>query len=254
MFLNLVVDNLRIKAHGGDVERVAVFQLGRIRVHDVHGGLQRVRHVHHVHECPGRDRADKLFAFYCRIVDLNGIVCRAASRKCHIGDKSREPYRTGVHTVFGVIIVTKQLGGHLGHAVHRTRPLQRVLRSVLMRSLRAERTDRGWCEHSDIVLPRDLKNIHESVYLDVPCQLRLPFRDSREQGGEIVDCVDVVLLHDAQKLLTVADISLLGGTALKQNTLWLSTFDVAGDNVALRVHIPDFHCQLRTDLSGRTYH
>ena len=88
----------------------------------------------------------------------------------------------------------------------------------------------------------------------MPCQLRLPFSDSGEQGRQIVDCVDVVLLHDAQKLFTIADVSLLGRPAFKQNTLWFSTFDVAGNNIALRVHIPDFHCQFRTYLAGRTYH
>ncbi len=123
-----------------------------------------------------------------------------------------------------------------------------------MWGLRTERTDRGWSEHGDVVLSGNLENIHKPVNLDVPRQLRLPFRHCGEQGGQIVDGVDVVLLHDAKKLLSVADVSLLCGAALKQNTFWFSTFDVAGDNVALRVHIPDFHCQFRTDLSGRTNH
>ena len=66
----------------------------------------------------------------------------------------------------------------------------------------------------------------------MPCELGLLFGDSREKGGKVVDRVDLILLDDFQKLLSVADISFGRRTAFEQNSLGLSPFDVTGNDVA----------------------
>ena len=84
----------------------------------------------------------------------------------------------------------------------------------------------------------------------MPCELRLLFGNGREKGRQVVDRVDLVFPHDFLKLFSVADIGFGCGAALKQDALGFSPLDVTGNNVAFRNHIPDFHCQLGTYLSG----
>ena len=116
-------------------------QPGRIGIHDVDGSLQCIRHVHHIHECSGGDRADEFLTLDCGIVDLHCIVCRTSSREGYVGNQAGEADGTCVDTVFVEIIVAEEFSGNLGTTVHRARSLDRVLGSVLVGSLRTEGTD-----------------------------------------------------------------------------------------------------------------
>ena len=75
-----------------------------------------------------------------------------------------------------------------------------------MRCLRTEGTDRRRSEYRAAFLACEFKDIHQTVDLDMPGQLRLLFSYGREQGSEIVDCVDMVFLDDAEELFPVADV------------------------------------------------
>ena len=67
-----------------------------------------------------------------------------------------------------------------------------------------------------MLLPRHFENVDQAVHLDVPGLERQALGGGGEQGGEVVDGVDVVFVHDLGDLLGVADVGLLGGAALEQ--------------------------------------
>ena len=150
------------------------------------------------------------------------------------------------------VIVGEELGGHLGDAVHRGRALDGVLRRVIARGVRAEGADGRGREHGAVLLAGHLEDVDQAVHLDVPGLERQAFGRGREQGGEVVDGVDVVFVHDVRDLLGVADVGLLGGAAFEEVARGRGSGDVAGDNPALVVDLAKLHREFGAYLAGRT--
>ena len=80
-------------------------ELRRIRLHNLDSGTQAVRHVHHIHESTGCDRANEFLALSGRIVNIDSVIRRTTTRRCHIRDQSGEPNRTCVHAETDIIII-----------------------------------------------------------------------------------------------------------------------------------------------------
>ena len=235
MFTYLVVDDFRIKAHGSDVEGVAVNQPWRICVHDVNGSLKGIRHVHHIHEGSLCDRADKLFTFNCSVVNLYCVVGGAAAGKGGVGDEARETHCTGIYTVFVKVIVTEKFGCNLGNAVHWAGPLDGVLGSINTGSIGTEGTDRTGGEHCTAFFTCYLKNIDEAVHLDVPGKEGLFLCHCRKQGCKVVYGVNLVFFNYICQTLGVADVSLCAGTAFQKDALGLCALDKTCYDIAFRV-------------------
>lgn len=248
------VDALRVEAHGGNVEAVAVAEARGVGFHQLHAGVEGVGHVHHVHVGALADGAGELFAAHGAVVDVDGVVGRAAARRRHVGDEAGEAHRARVDAIFVVVVVGKQFGGHLAHAVDGAGALNGVLRRVVGWRFRAERADGTGGEDGTIVLARHFEDVPESVNTDFPRQLGAAFSDHAEQCGEVEDGVGVVLADHVGNLFAVGDVANLVGTALAQLALRLGAGNVATDNVVVAINAAQFHCQLRANLtSGSDY-
>ena len=87
------------------------------------------------------ESAPDLFALHSRIVDFHGIVGGAAAGQRQVADEARKTDAAGVHAEAGEVVVAQQLARHLGNAVDGVRPLDGVLRRVVVRRGGAEGTD-----------------------------------------------------------------------------------------------------------------
>ena len=70
-----------------------------------------------------------------------------------------------------------------------------------MRSAQTERTDAAGSEDSTVSLTGHLQDIPQSINTDLPCQMGLALGHHGEQGGQIVDGVDIITAHDVGDLL-----------------------------------------------------
>ena len=80
-------------------------ELRRIRLHNLDSGTQAVRHVHHIHESTGCDRANEFLALSGRIVNIDSVIRRTTTRRCYVRDQSGETNRTCVHAETDIIII-----------------------------------------------------------------------------------------------------------------------------------------------------
>ena len=173
VLLDLSIDRLRSKAHGSDVETVVVDQTAGISLHQLDASVQCVGHIHHIHQRALGNRADELLTTHSAIVDINRVVGRTTTRRRHIGDETREAYRTGVNTILRVEPVAEQLGSHLAHTIDGLRTLYRVLRGVNLRRVGAERTDATRRKHLTLVVLGHLEDVPKTIDTNLPSQLGL---------------------------------------------------------------------------------
>ena len=230
MFADFGRDHFGLEAHGRDVEGVAVDEFARVGFHQVDGGFQRVGHVHHVHEGAFRDGADEFLALHGGIVDLHGVVGGAAAGEGHVGDEARETYRTGVHAEAFEIVVAEQLAGDLGDAVDGFGPLDGVLRGHVVRGVGTESADGTRGEQGAAHLTGYFQAVDEGAHADVPAEHRVGLGLCREDGGEVVDRVDVVFLHRVGDVLRVGGVDLAGGAGLRQRTLQ-GIYHISGNHI-----------------------
>ena len=104
------------------------------------------------------------------------------------------------------------------------------------------------------MLAGHLKSVEETSDADGPCKLGLGLGYSREKGGEIVYCVDVIFLHDIGYLLRVGDVDDLGGTALGEFPFGRSGGNVSAHHVSVAVDTAQLHNQFGSDLAGASDH
>ena len=100
-----------------------------------------------------------------------------------------------------------------------------------------------------MLLAGNLQDVDEAVHLDVPSQQGFGLGNGREQGGEVVDGVDVVLFDDGSQLGGIGDIGLFRRAALEQHALGLSALDVTGNNSGVWDFPTQFHGKLRANLA-----
>ena len=185
-----------------------------IGLHYLYGRTQRVGHVHHVHVCARFEGTFELLAFDSRVIDVYGIVCGAASGRCRIGNKARESNRACVDAETFCIIVAQKLAADFCDAVDGIRTLDGILRCLYVRSAMPERSYGTRGEYGTAVFSCHFESVEKTSYSDRPCELRFGFGYSREKGGEIVDCVDIVFLYDIGDLLWIGYVDNFSGTAL----------------------------------------
>ena len=113
-----------------------------------------------------------------------------------------------------------------------------------MRSVLAERADAAGGEDGAVLLAGNLQDVDEAVHLDVPGQQGLRLGNGREQGGEVIDGVDLVLVHNRSQLGGVGHVGLLCRAAFQQDALRLAAFDVTGDNGGVGDFSTQFHSEL----------
>ena len=177
---DLPVDDLRIEAHRGDVERVAMPEPRRVSFHQTDGSVQCVGHVHHVHERTGLDGAAERLAPSRGVEDVDGIVRRATARRRHVRDQPREAHATRVDAEAGVIVVAEQLARHLRHAIHGVWPADGILRRHVFRRTVAKGSDRAGGEDGAAPFTGHFEHVHQAVDSDVPRQAVLAFGHGRE--------------------------------------------------------------------------
>jgi len=249
-FLDGGIDNLGVKAHGGDVEAVAVDELGGVGFHDVNHGLLGVGHVHHVHVSAFLEGADEFLAFDGGIVDFDGVVGGAAAGEGLIADEAGETDAAGVDTEAGEIVVGEQLAGHLGDAVDGVGALDSVLRGVVVGSAGAEGANGAGGEDGAAEKAGHLKAVDEAADAHIPAEHGVELGGGAEDGGEVVDGVDVVLLYSSGYLHDLGRVDALHGATLVG--VALEGTEVAADNVVVTINVSQITGQLGTNLSAGT--
>ena len=99
---------------------------------------------------------------------------------------------------------------------------------------------------------RHFEHVPQPVHTNVPSQFGLVLCHHRKQRSQVVDRIDVVLLHHGGNGGSVGHIANFAGTALAQHFVGFSTRDVAGHDIVVAVNAAKFHGEFRTDLSGGT--
>ncbi len=225
-------------------------ELGRIGLHDIHGRLEGVRHIHHVHVGSGGNRADEFLALDGRVEDFHGVVRGAATGQGDVRNQAREAHGTRIHPVFVVVVVAEQLGSHLGDAIHGAGPLDGILGRVLVGRFGTEGADGTGGEDGTALFAGNLQDVDEAVHLDIPGHQGFAFGYRGKQGRQVIDGIDLVFFDRFGDLCPVGNIYHGTGTALKQFSLRFSTRDIAGDNRSLRQHAAEFHREFGADLTG----
>ena len=249
VLLDGAVNHLGVEAHCRDVEAVAVHEARGVGLHQHLRGMQGVGHIHHVHVCAGLDGAGEALAADGVVVDIDGVVGGAAARRSDVGDDAREADAARIDTILVEVPVAEQLGRHLRDAVDGAGPLHGVLRRHVVRRLQAERADRAGRKDCALVLAGYLKDVPEAVDADAPGQAGLRLSHHGQEGCEVVDSVDIVLLHGIGDAFRLDDVGQGARTALQQFALRLGSGDVACHNVFVSVNASQVHGQLRTNLS-----
>ena len=221
-----------------------------VGLHDGDGRLQRIGHVHHVHHGAGLDGADEFLAPHRRVEDVNGIVGGAAARRRDVGNDSGEAHRARVGAVFLLEIVAQQLCRHLRYAVDGLRTLNGVLRRAQVGRAQAEGADAAGREYGALLLACHLQDVPQAVDADAPGQARLRLGHHREQGGKVVDGVNMVLLHHLGNHRSVGDIGHRRRAALQEFTVRLGTLDIARHHVAAAIAPTQFPGEFRAYLPG----
>lgn len=108
------------------------------------------------------------------------------------------------------------------------------------------------CEDGALLFARHFEHVPQPVHTDVPSQFGLVLCHHRKQRSQVVDRIDVVLLHHGGNGGSVGHIANFAGTALAQHFVGFSTRDVAGHDIVVAVNAAKFHGEFRTDLSGGT--
>ena len=102
------------------------------------------------------------------------------------------------------------------------------------------------------MLTGDFQDVDEPVHLYVPCLEGELLRGGGEKGCKIVYGVDVVSCDSVGNLGPVNDVHHGRRAALQELTLGLETRNIACYDISFRMQVPEFHGQLRTNLTGRT--
>ena len=219
----------RRKAHGGDVERVAVDESGRIRFHELDDGIEGVRHVHHVHVGAFLNEAGIRMIFQGFIIDVNRVVGGSAAGQRDIGNEAGEADTAGVDAILFKVVVTQQLAGYLGNSVHCRRTLQGVLRRVHLGGAGSEGADGGRGEEMEVLLPGQFQRVDQTAHVDGPRQLGLGFSNCRQQSRQVDQGVRIVLLHDLGHHFGVRHIENLEGSAGAGDIAFIPP-DIRGDD------------------------
>ena len=142
---------------------------------------------------------------------------------------------TRVDAVATIVVVREQFSGHLRDAIQTAGALNGILRGVVGRCFGTEASDGRGREDGALLFACHFQHIPQTVHTDVPSQFRLVLCHHRKERSQIVDRIDVVLLHHSGNGRSIGHIANFAGTALAQHFVGFSTRDVAGHNIVVAV-------------------
>lgn len=158
LLLDLSCQLLRGEAHGVDVVG-AHAELLRRGLHHLQRGSQAVVNVHHGQACAWLQVALKFPILAGIMEDGHGIVSCAASWLGVSRDDARVPQTTEIQAIPVVVVLSHELGVHLGDTVDRARPLHTQIRSGVTWGGGAEGSDGAGDEQTQSVFSGNIQNI-----------------------------------------------------------------------------------------------
>ena len=190
-------------------------QAGGVGLHQVGHGLQCVRHIHHIHIAVLGDFAGVVMALLDNLVeDLHGIVGRAAAGHRTVGDDAGETDAARIDSEAREIVIAQQLAGHLAAAVDRIGAHNGILRGAVVRSARAECSDRTGRKYRAAELLRDVEGVEQRAHIDTPGHLRHLFAGRAEQCHKIENGIDLMLFDGFCKCICIRCVKLFGDAKL----------------------------------------
>ena len=186
----------------------------------------------------------------CTSLVGSASVGGAAAGEGHVADEAGETYTAGVHAETGEVVVGEQLAGDFGHTVDGVGALDGILRGVVVGSAGTEGTDGTRGEDGAAEEAGNLKAVDQRADAYVPTQHGVELGGGAQDGGEVVDGVDVVLLHGSGYLHDLRRVDTLNGTALVG--VALQRTKVAAHNIVVTIDVSQITGQLGTYLSAGT--
>ena len=214
MLADLGGDNLGSEAHGRNVETVAVAELGRVSLHEVHNRFERVGHVHHIHIYVGRHGAGVVTRLYSLVEYLHSIVGGATAGHGYIGDDAGEAHATGVNTKAAVVVVAEHLARNLAHTIDGVGLHHNVLRGVVLGVVATKGTNATGRKERATILAGNLQRVHQRPHVDVPRTLGILLAGGGEYGHKVEDGVDVIAPNECGVGLAVENVENLKGTVI----------------------------------------
>ncbi len=104
-----------------------------------------------------------------------------------------------------------------------------------MGGAQSERTDAAGREDRAVVLAGHLEDVPQTVDADAPGQTWLALGYHGEQGGQVVDGINVVFLHGVGYLLGIGDVGKGHGPRLAKCPFRLSARDVASHHMLVAI-------------------
>ena len=253
VLLDRFVHVLRRYAESSDVVARAVFQAALVGMEQVERGLQAVGHVHHRQHRVFGQEAFEFAVLDGIVINLYRIVGSAAARQGFAGNDTGITYSTDIHAVFEVVVGTYQFAADLGHPVHRGGLEHGVLRRHVSRRGRTERGHRAGCENPlDAFFAGYVVDGGRAAHVDVPSQRRVLFAYGRQNGGQVEDSVDFVLVNQFGQPFAVQYIQLFDRTAVFDLVGDPFEVQVRGNHIFTSVNLTQGTGQFGTDLAERT--
>ena len=184
-----------------------MYQSFRLSFHQCDRRVQRIRHIHHIHQSALLNGAHKLFSFHCRVVNIDSIIGRTSSRRGHIRNNARKTDSTSIDTVFIKIVITQQLCRYFSDSIHGTGTLNGVLRCFRVRRTSAKRTDRTRSKHRAPLFTCHFQHIPQSIDAYFPSQLGFRLGNYGQQSSQVINRIDMILFYYRCNRLAVRYIS-----------------------------------------------
>ena len=119
-----------------------------------------------------------------------------------------------------------------------------------MRRVGPETADAGRCKDSTLVLACHLQNVPQPVDANLPGQPRLLLGHDTEQCCQVIDAVDMMLLHDVGQLLAIGDVCDGRGATFGQLSLGFCTGDISGNHMVAAILFTQGCSEFRANLAG----
>lgn len=178
--------------------------------------------------------------------DLGRIICGAIEIVLFAADDAGVANRAEVYTELVVIVGSNHLVEDLADAVDSLRLQHCVYRGVHLREVVAPKDSDGR-RHEDeaLVLSRNIQGIDAPGHVDRSGAVREPLAESREDGGEVDDVVDLVLTDYLVIAREVCHVKLL--VSARQSHLLVA--DVRRDHIVFSYFVAQGLDQGHSDLA-----
>ena len=244
------IDDFGRETHRCQIEAVAVTKFRRVGLHQLDARTQRIGHVNHIHVDVRRHRTGEPARLDRLIIDFDGIVGRTATGQGDIGNDARETHRTGVDTIFMVVIITEQFARDFADTIDGRRLHDGILRGFLFGRRRTERTDGTRREQCAMMLTGHLERIVERTHIDVPSHLGIALADRRKQRHQVEYRIDPMTGDDRSHRRSIQRIEDFERARFAER---LAFAHIGRNDMRIAVNFTEVNCQFGTDLAAGTY-